>query len=91
MLPCPPPPPIYLSPHPGPRTAHITVRADPGAYNELHYNVAMNPHVSKNTETAQLCISDAPGTLMMHGELGSSMSTLLEYPGAADHRKNNNT
>jgi len=64
---------------------------DPGAYNELHYNVAMNPHISRNTETAQLCISDSPGTLMMHGELGSSMSTLLHYPGAEEHIKNNNT
>ena len=29
--------------------------------------------------------------LEMHGELGSSMSTLLAYPGAAEHIKNNNT
>lgn len=51
----------------------------------------MNPTIAAKADTAQLCISDAAGELEMHGELGSSMSTLLEYPGAADHRKNNNT
>lgn len=64
---------------------------DPGAYYELYWNVKMNPAIAAKAETQQLCISDAAGVLEMHGELGSSMSTLLEYPGAADHRKNNNT
>lgn len=64
---------------------------DPGAYYELYWNVKMNPAIAAKAETQQLCISDSAGVLEMHGELGSSMSTLLEYPGAADHRKNNNT
>ena len=51
----------------------------------------MNPHIARNTDVYQLCISDGPGKLIMRGELGSSMSTLLEYPGAAEHIKNNNT
>ena len=36
---------------------------DPGAFNELYYNVHMNPHISRNTEVFQLCISDGPGEL----------------------------
>ena len=71
--------------------AVYAMEPDPGAYYELHWNVKMNPSIASKAETAQLCISDAAGVLEMHGELGSSMSTLLEYPGADDHRKNNNT
>lgn len=71
--------------------AVYAMEPDPGAYYELYWNVKMNPAIASKAQTAQLCISDSAGVLEMHGELGSSMSTLLEYPGAEDHRKNNNT
>lgn len=71
--------------------ATYALEPDPGAYGELYWNVHMNPHVKSRTKVFPLCISDAAGFLEMHGQLGSSMSTLLSYPGAEDHRKNNDS
>ena len=63
--------------------------ADPGAFSELYWNVKMNPALSRKVEMQQLCISDAPGQLQMHGQQGASMSTLLDYPDAKALRKRN--
>ena len=48
------------------------------AFSELYWNVHSNDHLADKITVVPLCISDAPGTLTMHGQPGSSMSTLME-------------
>ena len=48
------------------------------AFQELYHNVHANPHLEDKITVLQLCISDKAGVLKMHGQPGSSMSTLME-------------
>lgn len=57
----------------------FALEPDPSAFMHLYHNIAMNPAVSRNTEATQLCISDQAGSLTLHGELGNSESTILNY------------
>jgi FkbM family methyltransferase len=64
---------------------------DPGAYQELYWNVKMNPNVLSKITTFPMCIADKPGTILMHGIIGSSMPSLLDDPNAEQHRRDNTT
>lgn len=48
------------------------------AFQELYHNVHANDHLTDKITVLPLCISDKAGTLTMHGQPGSSMSTLME-------------
>ena len=66
---------LFATPYAG----HVwALEPDPQAYQELYHNVKANPHIADKVTTLQLCISDKPGTLAMHGVPGGSMSTVME-------------